>query len=56
LATFSFEIICDLKDAFEFVEFKMYFFANDSDRKLTKIKVVELQKLFNFVVDKFEFV
>jgi hypothetical protein len=41
------------KNAFEFVKFKMQILQTTSDRKDIKIKVVELKKLINFVVDNF---
>jgi hypothetical protein len=41
------------KNAFEFVKFKMQILQTTSNRKDIKIKVVELKKLINFVVDNF---
>jgi hypothetical protein len=43
------------KIAYEFVKWKMQILQMISDGKSTELKVVELQKLFNFVVDGFLF-
>jgi hypothetical protein len=39
----------------KYVKFKIQILQTISDEKIVKIKVVELQKLFNFVVDNFLF-
>jgi hypothetical protein len=41
------------KIKFKYVKFKIQILQTTSDEKSVKIKVVELQKLFNFVVDNF---
>jgi hypothetical protein len=58
LITFLFEIIGLSKIVSKFVKFKIQILQMTSDEKSVKIKVLELQKLFNFVVDNcfFEFV
>jgi hypothetical protein len=42
-----------LKNESKYVKFKIHILQTTSDEKSVKIKVVELQKLFNFVVDNF---
>jgi hypothetical protein len=41
------------KNESKFVKFKIQILQTTSDEKSVKIKVVELQKLFNFVVNNF---
>jgi len=53
MTTFSFKIICTRKIMFEFLTFKIQNFQMTSDRVMTKIKVVNLLELYNFVVDNF---
>jgi hypothetical protein len=44
--------ICTIiKISFEFVKFKMQILQTNSNGKGIKTKVIELHKLFNFVVD-----
>ena len=38
---------------FEFLKFEIWIFRTTSDGETTKIKVVDLEKLYNFVVDNF---
>jgi hypothetical protein len=42
-----------LKIKSKYVKFKIQILQTTSDEKCVKMKVVELQKLFNFVVDNF---
>jgi hypothetical protein len=51
LTTFLFEIISALKNLSKFVKFKIQILQTTSDEKSVKMKVLEHQKLFNFVVD-----
>ena len=38
---------------FEFLKFKIWIFQTTSDEQTTKMKVVDLEKLYNFIVDNF---
>jgi hypothetical protein len=38
---------------FEFLKFEIQILWTTSDRETTKIKVVDLEKLWNFIVDNF---
>ena len=40
---------------FEFLKFKIWIFKMSSNGEMTKMKVVDLEKLCNFVVDNFSF-
>jgi hypothetical protein len=51
--TFSFEIIYPIKIMFEFLTLEIQFFQTTSDGETTKTKVVDFEKLYNFVVDNF---
>jgi hypothetical protein len=51
LTTFLFELVSVLKNESKYVKFKIHILQTTSHEKSVKIKVVELQKLFNFVVD-----
>jgi hypothetical protein len=51
LATFWFEIILSYKNMFEVLKFKNQILQMTSDQETIKIKVVDLKKLCNFVVD-----
>ena len=50
---FSFEIIYLTKISFDFVKFKIWIFQTTSDGEMPKTKVVDIEKLCNFVVDNF---
>jgi hypothetical protein len=53
--TFSFEIILSTLSIFEFLKFKIQILKTTSDGKTINMKVVDLEKLWNFVVDDFSF-
>ena len=40
---------------FEFLKFEIWIFKMSSNGEMTKMKVVDLEKLCNFVVDNFSF-
>jgi hypothetical protein len=48
---FSFEIILSTLSIFEFLKFKIQILKTTSDGKTINMKVVDLKKLWNFVVD-----
>ena len=50
---FFFEIISASKIAFEFLKFEIQILQMASDEKTYNTKVVDLEKLWNFVVDNF---
>jgi hypothetical protein len=50
-----FELISILKIESKYVKFEIQILQTTLDEKSVKMKVVELQKLFNFVVDNFLF-
>jgi hypothetical protein len=50
---FSFEIIYARKIMFEFLTFEIQNFQTASDGETTKTKIVDLEKLYNFVDDNF---
>ena len=52
-ANFSFEIIYLRKIIFEFLTFEIWIFQTTSDGETTKMKVVDHEKLWNFVADNF---
>ena len=51
--TFLFEFLLSTKTTFEFLKFEFQNFQTTSDRETTKIKVVDLEKLWNFIVHNF---
>ena len=53
LTTFSFETIYPRKNMFEFLTFEIRIFQITSDGEMIKMKVADLEKLYNFVVDNF---
>ena len=38
---------------FDFLKFEIWIFQMTSDGEITKMKVVDLKKLYNFIVDNF---
>jgi hypothetical protein len=53
LTIFWFEIILWWKTTFEFSKFKIQILYTTSDGETTKMKVIDLEKLWNFVADNF---
>jgi len=50
---FLFEIILSRKTVFEFLTFQIWIFQTTSDGETAKMKVLNLEKLYDFIVDNF---
>ena len=50
---FDLKSSCHAKTTFEFENFKIWFFQKTSDGKTSQMKIVDLQKLWKYVVDNF---
>jgi hypothetical protein len=51
MVTFSFKVILSTKTTYEFKKIKIWILKITSNGKTTKMKVIGLEKLWNFVVD-----